>query len=161
MRRVLMASVAVTLLSAVLGCNSMGLVGHNMVRQVDGIGDVGVTGDNNQITFGPVSRIRKLSIVGDNNRITLENGATLAKVEFWGNYNVVSIPPYALVRANQVGSNQIVQRTTDVAAPETAAPPAQPLPAPENVQSAPDTPAGSSEPPIIIDDSGSSSPQIP
>lgn len=160
MRRVLMASVAVTLLSALLGCNSMGLVGHNMVRQVDGIGDVGVTGDNNQVTFTPASRIRKLSILGDNNRITLENGATLAKVEFWGNYNVVSIPAYALVRANQVGSNQIVQRTTDVAAPETAVPGRTPPP-PDQIQSAPDVPAGSSEPPIIIDDSGSSSPQFP
>lgn len=99
------------LLTVACGCASSNrIVGHNMTEVGDWYGELGISGDLNEVTVLHGSRVRKLSILGDGNTVRVEEGVTLPKVEIWGGRNTVFVPQYLLVRVSQVGNaNQVVR----------------------------------------------------
>jgi|GEM_PF-6813707 len=134
-RTCLILSTAVLLLGAV-GCSSTNrIVGHNLTQVGQWYGELGVTGDNNNVVVQTGSRLTKLSIIGVGNIIDVDDQCSLGKVEIWGDRNCVTIPANLVVRIAQVGpGNQIKRRPPAkiVTAQEPSEPPYEELQTPEN-----------------------------
>lgn len=98
-------------LLAVTGCSSTNrIVGHNLTQAGHWYGELGITGDGNNITVESGSRLTKLSVLGSGNRVTMEERCSLGKIELWGENNTVHLPDYLVVRITQWGeANQIVR----------------------------------------------------
>jgi len=133
-RTALIAMGAAALLAA-SGCSSTNrIVGHNLIQTGHWYGELGITGDSNNITVETGSRLTKLSVLGDGNTVTVEEHCSVGKIELWGENNTVNIPDYMVVRIAQWGpENQIVRRGPGTPAPmprlaadRAAEPPEQP-----------------------------------
>jgi hypothetical protein len=133
MTRTPLIALAAAALLAATGCSSTNrIVGHNLTQTGHWYGELGITGNLNNITVQTGSRLTKLSILGDGNVVTLEDRCSLGKVELWGEANTVNIPDHLVVRIAQVGpGNQIVRHGT---APDTSALPAPSELAAESVE---------------------------
>lgn len=92
------------------GCARTSIAGHGNLRTNQFFGNLGITGDGNNVTIEDGSKVTKLSILGNNNTVTVEDGANLYRIEFWGKGNIVSVPEYLAIRATEVGTNQIIRR---------------------------------------------------
>lgn len=77
-------------------------------------GELGVSGNQNEVIIDRRSRLTKLSIIGDDNNITVEAGATLGKIEIWGVRNTISVPEHLLVRVNQIGEGNTIERRPSI-----------------------------------------------
>lgn len=166
MRRLLLGVLLATLLVSVPGCaRGLKIMGHGVSRSTQAFGDVGITGNDCDLTLVRGSRVIKLSVIGDNNNITVEEGAVVNKVEFWGHGNVVSIPEYLRLRSDEMGTNQIIRRPRErrvtgdwpppVATPDeyTATSPRRPVsePEPEADQAWQPAPAQPTAPPPVTE----------
>ncbi len=130
MRMIALAGM-VLLLTLGSGCGANWISGSHIRQRNVWYGDLGITGDDNDITVARGSRLIKLSIVGDENRVTVEDGVTLNKIKIFGDRNVVSIPEGLIVRVSQAGkANQIVRRGGSQK-PESPQPATAPAPADE------------------------------
>ncbi len=134
------AIVACTVLLAtglIAGCGANRISGDHIRQRNIWYGNLGITGDYNDITVARGSRLIKLSILGHHNEVTVENGVTLNKVEIFGDGNTVRIPEQLIVRVNQAGKgNRILRQQSG----ET--PPAAPASAPEPPAGEPAADAG-------------------
>ena len=110
MKTVLLSVVMTGLVVAATGCAYNSIMGNGIVRADQYFGDVGLTGDNHNVTIVRGSRVNKLSILGDDCSVTVQNGVALCKIEFWGTGNTISLPEGLLVRTTEVGMNQIIRR---------------------------------------------------
>ena len=112
MNRIVIAALTIGLLLAT-GCAHNAIVTHNSARVDEFYGDLGITGDGNNITVRRLSRINKISFIGCENTVTVEKGALVNQIEFWGCDNVVNIPETLMVRLTEVGKrNQVIRRQT-------------------------------------------------
>lgn len=111
MTRTALIAMATAALLAATGCSSTNrIVGHNLTQTGHWYGELGITGDGNNITVQAGSRLTKLSVLGDGNAVTVEERCSLGKVELWGENNTVNVPDYLVVRIAQWGpANQIVR----------------------------------------------------
>lgn len=113
MKGIVLAS-GMMMLALACGCAHNVIDGKGSVQTGQYFGDVGVTGNGNQITIERGSRVWKLSIIGHNNTITVQDGVTLNRVEFIGKGNVVNLPDNLLIRTTATqGPNQIVRRPAE------------------------------------------------
>jgi hypothetical protein len=117
-RTALIATAAAALLAAT-GCSSTNrIVGHNITQAGHWYGELGITGDNSNITVQTGSRLTKLSVLGDGNTVTVQERCSLGKIELWGENNTVNVPDYLVVRITQWGpANQIIRCGPGAAAP--------------------------------------------
>lgn len=112
MNRIVIAALTIGLL-VVTGCAHNAIITHNSARVDEFYGDLGITGDGNNITVRRLSRINKISFIGCENTVTVEEGALVNQIEFWGCDNVVYIPETLMVRLTEVGKrNQVIRRQT-------------------------------------------------
>ncbi len=135
-RLVLLSCVAGALFLSV-GCAHNAMDGNGSVWTGEYFGDVGLRGDNNQMTIRSGSRVWKLSIIGNKSNVMVEDGATVNRVEFIGRGNVVSLPENLIVRVTEIGNNQLIRRPVERRAfadtgllPGEVSPPAYVSPAP-------------------------------
>ena len=119
MNRTALIAMAVAVLLAATGCSSTNrIVGHNLTQTGHWYGELGITGDGNNITVATGSRITKLSVLGDGNTVTVKDHCSLGKIELWGENNTVNIPDYLVVRVAQWGlENRVVRHGPAGAAP--------------------------------------------
>lgn len=110
MKTLLTIVAAAGLLLTASGCAYNAIVGTGVARAAQFFGDVGVSGNGNQVTIQTGSKVSKLSVLGNNCTITVEDKVVLYRIEFWGKNNTVSIPESLIVRTTEVGSNQIIRR---------------------------------------------------
>ena len=111
MSRVILAVLIMGVGLTATGCAHNSIVADNCTRVGVFYGDLGISGDNNDVTALRGSRITKVSFIGNNNNVTLEDGVTLGHVEFWGTGNTVSVPESLAVRLTEVGRlNKLVRR---------------------------------------------------
>lgn len=117
-RTALIAMAGVAFLAA-SGCSSTNrIVGHSLTQAGHWYGELGITGNGNNVTVQAGSRLTKLSILGDANTVTVEERCSLGKIELWGEGNLVNIPDYLVVRVAQFGpENQIVRIAPGAAPP--------------------------------------------
>jgi hypothetical protein len=117
-RTALIATAAAALLAAA-GCSSTNrIVGHNLTQAGHWYGELGITGDRNNITVQAGSRLTKLSVLGDGNTVTVEERCSLGKIELWGQENTVTVPDYLVVRIAQWGpANQVIRCEAGAAVP--------------------------------------------
>lgn len=110
--KVLIVASALCLLSA-FGCNSTNrLVGHYLNETGHWYGELGITGNINNVTVQTGSTLNKLSIIGDGNKVDVQERVTLGKIEIWGEGNTVTIPDYLVVRVAAFGQgNEIIRRS--------------------------------------------------
>lgn len=92
-----------------MGCSATNhMVADNVKQTVHWNGEVGLTGNVNEITIAGDSRIYTLSVIGDANKLFVEEGATLGKVEVWGSDNVISVPERLHIRDSRVGKRTVI-----------------------------------------------------
>lgn len=111
------------------GCGANRISGDHIRQRNIWYGNLGISGDYNDITVARGSRLIKLSVLGHHNEVTVEEGVTLNKIEIFGDRNTVRIPEQLIVRVNQAGKgNQILRQRAGEAPPENAAPASAPQP---------------------------------
>lgn len=110
MRRIARCAWMAMVLLGSSGCAYTSFVGNDGNRSGQFFGEVGITGQNNDLTVESGSRLRKLSIIGDDNRVMVQSGVTLGKIEFYGKGNRVSIVEGLTVRITQVGRENVIER---------------------------------------------------
>lgn len=113
MKNTALIVVAALVLMGASGCSSTNrIVGHYLTQTGHWYGELGITGNINNVTVQTGSTLTKLSIIGDGNKVDVEDRVTLGKIEIWGERNTVSIPEYLVVRVAAFGvGNQIIRRT--------------------------------------------------
>ena len=93
------------------GCSGPNhIVGDRVKQTVHWNGDVGLTGNLNELTISGDSNIYTLSVIGHANRIFVEEGAPVGKVEIWGDDNIISVPERLKVRESRVGKRTVILR---------------------------------------------------
>ena len=68
-------------------------------------GQIGITGEDHQLTVLPGSEVTKLSIIGEDNRVVVLEGATIEKVEIVGDDNEVLVPAGMVVEYSEIGED--------------------------------------------------------
>ncbi len=110
------------LLTFLTGCAYNALVGHRVSRSGVFYGELGITGNLNELTIERESRMSKLSLLGDGNKVFIQDDVRLPRIEFWGSNNEISVPDYMYdgIRTNNVGKfNSIVKRASQPGAVTT------------------------------------------
>lgn len=114
MRKLLAAAIIIGVSLGIAGCAQNAYVGHQGGWAGVWFGDVGVTGNGNNVNVERGSNLRKLSILGDCNTVNVEDGVTLVHVEFFGKDNTVTIPAGLLVRLTDWGQGNTLVRRPEV-----------------------------------------------
>lgn len=103
---------AVAILSA--GCAHTSITGSGGRYAYVLYGDVGITGEDNELTVKSGSEVHKLSIMGEDIRVIVEDGALLEKVEIVGEDNEVRYPAGMLIEYSELGeSNRMISVEPD------------------------------------------------
>jgi len=114
MKRVFIAALMLGVICTATGCATNAIVANNTIRDGVFFGDLGISGDDNDVTAREGSRIRKVSINGHRNTVTVEDDVPVTHVEFVGTGNTVSVPASVIVRMTELGrENTIVRRAAD------------------------------------------------
>ncbi len=102
---------ALTLLA---GCNSNSMVGSHTTQSRPYFGKLRVNGNLHNITVENSSRLYRLSVFGDANFINFEDDVTCNKIEIFGENNRISIPDALIIRVNEVGQGNLIERRPKV-----------------------------------------------
>ncbi len=96
------------------GCATNATVARGSERVGTYFGDLGITGNGNNVTVLGDSRLRKVSFIGDNNVVNVADRATIAHIEFFGKNNTITIPASLMVRMTEWGRGNTVVRRPEV-----------------------------------------------
>lgn len=104
---------ACTLAASVLvpaGCaQRVSISGEGVVQAQLVHGDVGITGEDHELTILSGSEVPKLSIIGDDVEVIVEDGAQVHKIEIVGEDNTVTCPQNASVQFSSIGDNNKIR----------------------------------------------------
>ncbi len=77
-------------------------------------GDVGITGEDHELTILAGSDVSKLSIWGDEIKVRIEDGAVVRKIEIIGEDNTIYCPKSLSVEYSAIGEdNKLKHRRTE------------------------------------------------
>ncbi|MCA9244685.1 MAG: hypothetical protein KDA32_12055 [Phycisphaerales bacterium] len=116
----LAAKVMIGALAMLAGCNSNSMMGSHTTTSRPYFGKLRINGNLNNVTVENSSRLYRLSIFGDANFINFQDDVTCNKIEIWGENNRISVPESLIIRVNEVGKGNLIERRSAIAAePET------------------------------------------
>ena len=111
MKPAMILAVALSLgLMLCAGCAQNAIAGDSARHEQVYRGDVGVTGEDHDITICADSEVRKLSILGEGNRVFIEDGAHVARIEIVGSDNEVSCAAGLQFEFAEIGEDNHVKR---------------------------------------------------
>lgn len=73
-------------------------------------GELGISGEDNEVTLLAGSDVSKLSIMGQDIDVVVEEGATVRKIEVVGEDNTVRCPPGLAVDFSTIGEDNKLYR---------------------------------------------------
>ncbi len=95
---------------AISGCTQhTSISGEGVVHAQLIHGNVGITGDDHELTILSGSDVPILSIIGDDVEVTIEDGARVHKIEIVGDDNLVVCPQNASVCFASIGDNNKIR----------------------------------------------------
>ncbi len=98
----LLAGLAALLLT---GCATVQISGEGSRQEMVILGNVGITGEDHELTILPGSQVTKLSIIGEGIEVVVRPGATVDKIEIVGDDNEVTVPEDMPVEYSQIGDD--------------------------------------------------------
>lgn len=98
----LLAGLAALLLT---GCATVRIGGEGSRQEMVIQGNVGITGEDHELTILPGSQVTKLSIIGEDVEVFVRPGATVDKIEIVGEDNEVTVPEGMPVEYSQLGED--------------------------------------------------------
>ncbi len=95
----------------VAGCANTTIRGTGSRHEQVFYGDVGISGEDHDVTMLPGSQVRKLSIMGEDIYVFVTDGALVDKIEIVGENNEVSCPAGVTVEYSELGEdNRLIHR---------------------------------------------------
>ncbi len=105
MARLLGVLLIAVLIVTTVGCANTSIRASGTTVERVFVGDIGLMGEDNQLTLLSGSEVYKLSIMGDNNRVYAERGAFVDKVEIVGEDNIVVVPEGSVLEYSEMGED--------------------------------------------------------
>ncbi len=94
------------------GCTVTRITGSDSKWRQVGYGNIGIIGEDHEVTFLAGSAITKLSIMGEDIHVYVEDDATVDKIEIVGEGNVVDCPDGMPIEYSEIGEdNRIHHRS--------------------------------------------------
>ena len=91
------------------GCAVTRVTGSDSKWRQVGYGNIGIIGEDHEVTLLAGSEVSKLSIMGEDIHVYVEDGAVVDKIEIVGEGNVVECPDGMPIEYSEIGEDNRIR----------------------------------------------------